>query len=454
MVAGGTALKLAIKRYDWNDVARRYEILCQRLSARTFATKRPSGRRRRTRPSDVDVTGGNGMTAGVVLVAHPSPDLYGADLQLLQSIAAMISSGRRVVVAVPSEGPLNDRIRHLGAEVEICDFPVLRKAALRPAALGQTAMAAAIAVPRLLRLIKRVAPQMIYVNTVTLPWWLFASRLAGVPVVAHLHEAETDVRPSVARLLLLPLRAANKIIVISEAVRSALVEAHPGLADRTQLIYNGVPGPDVEPAPAAGAGPTRLIVIGRLSPRKAPHLVLEAAALLRSAGVDVEVELAGSVFPSYEAYEAELQELAARPELSGHVRFAGHRSPIWPALAAADIVVQPSSREPFGNAVVEGMLAMRPVVAADAQGHRESVIDGSTGLLVTDADATSLAGAIRRLVDDPAQAADLARTARAEAQRRFSVDRYAHEVIKLVDSLAGVSPGQQTMIKERLLDYV
>ena len=284
------------------------------------------------------------MTAGIVLVAHPSPDLYGADLQLLQSIAAMISSGRRVVVAVPSEGPLNDRIRHLGAEVEICDFPVLRKAALRPAALGQTAMAAAIAVPRLLRLIKRVAPQMIYVNTVTLPWWLFASRLAGVPVVAHLHEAETDVRPSVARLLLLPLRAASKIIVISEAVRSALVGAHPGLADRTQLIYNGVPGPDVEPAPADGAGPTRLIVIGRLSPRKAPHLVLEAAALLRSAGVDVEVELAGSVFPSYEAYEAELQELATRPELSGHVRFAGHRSPIWPALAAADIVVQPSSR--------------------------------------------------------------------------------------------------------------
>ncbi len=56
--ARGTALQLSIKRYDWDDVAHRYEQLCLRLAARTFPTKRPSGRRRNRRPSDVDIKTG------------------------------------------------------------------------------------------------------------------------------------------------------------------------------------------------------------------------------------------------------------------------------------------------------------------------------------------------------------------------------------------------------------
>jgi glycosyltransferase involved in cell wall biosynthesis len=54
VAARGSAIQEAITRYDWNDVAERYENLLLRLAARDFPSKRPSGRRLNGTPSDVD----------------------------------------------------------------------------------------------------------------------------------------------------------------------------------------------------------------------------------------------------------------------------------------------------------------------------------------------------------------------------------------------------------------
>jgi hypothetical protein len=266
---------------------------------------------------------------------------------------------------------------------------------------------------------------------------LLAARLVRRPSVCHVHEAETQVRPVINRLMMLPLHLATAIIVISRATQAAMISGQPRLAERTRLIYNGVPGPGTPLGPAPSGIPVRLLTIGRLSPRKAPHATLDAAARLRAQGYDVIVELAGSVFGSYEWYEEQLRERAARADLAGRVQFSGYQAPIWRALARAHIVVQPSGQEPFGNAVVEAMLAGRPVVAAAAQGHLESLDHGRTGLLVRADDADALADGIRTLLEEPDLGGRIAGVARDEAERRFSVGRYRQQVSGLVAQLAG-----------------
>ena len=64
-------------------------------------------------------------------------------------------------------------------------------------------------------------------------------------------------------------------------------------------------------------------------------------------------------------------------------------------------MVAPSLREPFGNAVVEAQLSLRPVVATAALGHLESITDEDTGLLVPAEDVDAMAKAIARIIDDP-----------------------------------------------------
>lgn len=376
------------------------------------------------------------MTAPrTVLVANPSSDVYGSDLQLLESISAFVAHGDRVVVAMPAPGPLVERIRERGGEVGYVSFPVVRRVDASALGMVRLAVAAARAIPRLARRIRGISADVVYVNTVTIPWWIFAARVTRTPVVCHVHEAETTDGWIVRRLLNGPLLLADRVIAISKATVHATSDGIGRLSRRMQLIYNGVPAPLHETHLRPLSHPTRLAVVSRLSPRKAPHVAMEATALLRDRGRDVELLVYGTPFDGYEWYETELRERAAEPALAGSVSFLGYQRPIWNALERADIVVAPSLREPFGNAVVEAQLARRPVVASAALGHLETIDHGRTGILVDPDDAEALAAGVERLLDDPELTSSITDRAAAAAVNRFGVERYQREIIDLVDAV-------------------
>lgn len=370
-----------------------------------------------------------------VLIAHPSADLYGADLQLLESVTGLVDAGWRVVVAMPDTGPLQALLEQRGAEVAIARFPVLRRAFASPRGILRLAGASGRALPGLVSLVRSVDPAVIVVNTATLPWWQLLARICRVPVLAHVHEAETEDRWLIRFLLTAPLLLSTTVVVNSTSSASAACDAVPLLRSRIRLVYNGVLGPDHELDPAPD-GPLRAVVVCRLSPRKAPDVALEAMALVRAAGVDADLEVCGTAFEGYEWFEEQLTARAEQEPLAGHVTWSGYVSPIWPALQRAHIVLAPSLREPFGNAVVEAQLAGRPVIAAAAHGHLETVQDGETGLLVAPGDVQALADAVLRLDADPQLRHRLAQEGRRSAESRFSVARYRAEFASAVADIA------------------
>jgi glycosyltransferase involved in cell wall biosynthesis len=375
----------------------------------------------------------------LALVANPAFDRYGSDLQMLDSVRALRAAGWRVLVTSPAAGPLAARLQDLGAETRLAAYPIVRRANTTPAGAVRLAPAGAAAVPRLLRLIREVAPDVVYVNTVTLPWWLVAARLACVPALCHVHEAEPNVPMVVRQVMAFQLRLAAVSVANSKVTRESLCEAAPQLRPRVRLIYNGIEAPNQPVAPPRLCpGAIRAVVVGRLSPRKAPHVALEAIALLRAGGLDAKLEVCGTPVPGQEAYVQELHRRAARPDLRGAVTFSGYTSPVWPALARADVFLATSTAEPFGNAVVEAQLACRPVVATAVEGHLETVLSKRTGQLVPVGDAAAMAAAVRRLVEEPGLAEQLAVAALARAQKEFSVERYWREIVALHEELVAL----------------
>ncbi|TWE11822.1 glycosyltransferase family 4 protein [Rudaeicoccus suwonensis] len=377
--------------------------------------------------------GGSGEPS--VLIAHPSADLYGADLQLLESVTGLVDAGWRVVVAMPDTGPLQALLEQRGAEVAIARFPVLRRAYASPRGIVHLAGASGRALPALVHLVRSVDPAVIVVNTATLPWWQLLARICRVPVLVHVHEAETEDRWAIRFLLTAPLMLSTSVVVNSRSSAAAACDAVPLLRSRIRLVYNGVLGPDHQ-LDSAPDGPLRAVVVCRLSPRKAPDVALEAMALVRAAGVDADLEVCGTAFEGYEWFEEQLTSRAEQVPLTGHVIWSGYVSPIWPALQRAHVVLAPSLREPFGNAVVEAQLAGRPVIAAAAHGHLETVEDGETGLLVAPGDAQALADAVVRLDADPQLRLRLAQQGRRSAEARFSVARYRTEFASAVADIA------------------
>jgi glycosyltransferase involved in cell wall biosynthesis len=385
-----------------------------------------------------------------VLMANPSADVYGADLQLLESVVALRDHGWRVVVVVPSTGPLVPRLMALGAEVEILPFPVLRRADLSARGVLSLVGTSPAAMARMRRLLLRVRPALVYVNTITLPWWISVARWCSLPCVCHIHEAEARDHVAVRCLLAAPSALADATIVNSRATHGVMAGAAPYARSRLRLVHNGVRGPLSAPTPRKPNGVFRLLVVGRVSPRKAPDVALEAVALLRIAGRDVRLELAGTPGPGHEDFFSRLCARAEQPDLAGTVNFSGYQSPIWPAMERADVVVAPSLGESFGNAVVEGQLARRPVVATAVQGHLETVEHGVSGLLVPARNPEAIAAAVARLMDRPRTARQVAFLGMRRAETRFGVGRYAEEIASVAAELVGEPADARTVRRARV----
>lgn len=391
-----------------------------------------------------------------VLLAHPSPDLYGSDRMLVESVRALCAGGAEVTVAVPQDGPLVPLLRSAGAQVLLVETVVLRKAFLRPGGLLTLAGLAARTLIPMVRAVRRTRADLVYVNTLTLPGWLLAARLAGRPALCHVHEAEDGIGRLVGVGLHAPLLLAGRVLVNSASAERGVVAALPLLGSRVRLLYNGVQGPDARPAPPREqlTDPVRLVLVGRLSPRKGTDVAVRAVAELREAGVDAVLDLVGEVFPGYEWFAQQLRSTAAELGVEDRVHFSGFRDDVWPALRTADVVLVPSRVEPFGNVAVEAALARRPVVASAVQGLTEIVQHGATGLLVPPDDPGALSRAVQRLVQDWPAACALADRAEHDAHERFSPASYAEALRHAVRGAAREARGPRAEAPARLKDGV
>lgn len=393
------------------------------------------------------------MTRRSVLVAHPSPDLYGSDRVVLGTVEALVRHGHRVVVTLPHDGPLVPLVEAAGAEVALCRSPVLRKSALRPSGMGSLLATTMRSVVPGLRLLRSCDPELVYVSTLTLPLWLVLARLAGRPSMCHVHEAESGVPALVRRALALPLLLCRSIVTNSEFSRNVVVSAVPGLRARSQVLPNPVPAPSQVTAGRKDlTGLLRALYIGRLSPRKGPQVAIAAVDELRTRGLDVRLELLGSIFPGYEWFAEELHASVADRRLTERVAFLGFQADIWPVIAAADVVVVPSvADESFGNAAVEAVLAARPVIASDAGGLQEAVEGYASAQVVPPEAPTAVADAVEKVVANwPSYRAAAAADAAVAAERHapaFYGDRLERLVLAALQDCRPISttarPGRQ-----------
>lgn len=382
-----------------------------------------------------------GAPAHRALVAHPGAELYGSDRIVLESVAALTATGWDVTVVLPSDGPLVPLLKETGAQTLIMPIPVLRKSKMSVAGLISLAWETARSTPSILRLLRRYSPDVVYISTVTIPWVAVVAKLLGQPAICHVHEAEDTASRPIRIGLSAQLLLSRRVIANSNSCRDLILRDIPLLGHRTSVIYNGVTGPTTEPTPPRQTltGPIRLVLVGRIAPRKGTDVAVEALGILVRRGLDVTLDLVGGAFADYEWFEDDLRRVAAGAGVSGRIRRRGVIAQVWDTLDSADIALVPSRAEPFGNVAVEAQLAARPVVASAVQGLNEIIDDGRNGRLVEPGNAVALADSIQAVIDGWDVARKHAIDARAEALTRFAPERYRTDIADAVTSTTGSS---------------
>jgi glycosyltransferase involved in cell wall biosynthesis len=176
-------------------------------------------------------------------------------------------------------------------------------------------------------------------------------------------------------------------------------------------------------------------IIGRLAPWKGQDIFLEAVARLCVKQPALHARVIGSALFGEEAYEHGLKAKVDELGLTSFVEFTGFRDEVAEELAGLTVAVHASTvPEPFGQVVVEAMACGTPIVATAGGGPAEVITNGIDGLLVPPGDASALAEAVGRLLDDAELRETMSRAGMVKAER-YRPDRVAAEVEAVYASL-------------------
>jgi glycosyltransferase involved in cell wall biosynthesis len=92
---------------------------------------------------------------------------------------------------------------------------------------------------------------------------------------------------------------------------------------------------------------------------------------------------------------------------------------LWQDLSTASVFVYRSEMEGLGSAALAAMASGVPVVASNVGGLPEAVEHERTGLLVNNGDFET---PIRRLLDNPEEAAEMGHRGRERVEQNFTID--------------------------------
>jgi len=273
------------------------------------------------------------------------------------------------------------------------------------------------------RVVRATHPDLVHVNMTTAAngrHVIGALVTTATPVVATLHSVAPVRSALQAKILRAAYRRLASIVAVSEGTRRQLCD-ELGINDRrVRIIANGVETHNVPPRSPQRT--VRIGSLGRLTHEKGFDLLVDAVAQLVSAGEEIAVSLGGEGVER-EALERRAQGLP--------IDFTGHVEDVEAFLAALDVFCLPSRWEGLPFSLLEAMMSGLPCVAADVGDI--AVALGDAGIVVPPENVSSLANALKRLVDSPAERLQLGSAAHARAKARFSVQAMVRATVALYD---------------------
>jgi glycosyltransferase involved in cell wall biosynthesis len=290
-------------------------------------------------------------------------------------------------------------------------------------------------VPGFNNFIKRTKPDIVHINTSLVKRAIArdvllvgAARKLGKPVVLHVHGG-----PFAAgefewwHLGKNMLNQANKVIVLSEREKEAILERIPELD--IEVLPNAVPVDEI-PETERGRHAKNIVYFGRIDANKGLDQIVEACAALKEKGFEFRFNCYGTGPQGREFIDQMLEVLGDDFHYGGVVTGADK----WRALAENDVFLLPSKYEGLPMALLEAMAAGCVPVVSNVGSIATVVEDGVNGVFVNETDAAERLGA---LLSGDFDLAEMSRRARATIGERFDIKDYVEKLDGIYKEFAG-----------------
>lgn len=287
-----------------------------------------------------------------------------------------------------------------------------------------------------IRLVQKVQPKIVVIGTPKAALiGLVASFSCRVPVrVYHLRGLRLQTASGATKLLLFVLewltaKVSTSILAVSPSLGQEYCKL--GLSDERKVEVlglgssHGVDIVEFNPSRWLGYQPREAILreslkagtpilgfVGRFSTDKGAHELLHCKKVLLESKVPHTLLVIGPIEENEEALE-QLKLLCDTTVITGPVL------DVAPYYSIMTLLLLPTHREGFPNAVLEAAASGVPSITTDVTGAIDSVVDGKTGILVESGDRESFALEVRKLLMRPQLIASMGREARGRVLSDF-----------------------------------
>lgn len=265
----------------------------------------------------------------------------------------------------------------------------------------------------------------------------FVAALSGVPLVATVHGKNYFWEKLRRRLAYQWVSRNATMVAVSENLKQFIVEKVGVDSGHVKVVYNGVDllphcGPaDIDQCRKELDLPTgdQIVgVVGNLYPVKGHQYLIAAIPAVLAKCPNTTF-----IFAGRGQLEGELKEQAHQLGVAQKVRFLGLRQDIPRILAVLHAFVLPSLSEGLSMAILEAMVAGKPVIATDVGGNPELVEDSETGYLVPSQNSQALADRLISLLMNRDRALQFGKVGQLRAQGQFSLRTMVREYQGIYD---------------------
>jgi glycosyltransferase involved in cell wall biosynthesis len=351
------------------------------------------------------------------------------------------------IVVCPEDGELTRACREAGVETHVLEQTGLRSTSVRvgsrlrlpnPGAWAWNGYALSAAARKLRRFLNQTRPALVVTKGLSAHFFGgFAARKLGIPCVWHAQDFISERAFGIYRRAF--GRAARWLPtqVIADGV--SIAEQLPAsLQSRITVIHNGVdtnvfhPGLDGGPVRRELGIPADHLVVGhmgRVTPWKGQHYLIEAFARIAGNHPNVTLLLVGSPVFDNDSYQRRLLSLVTQFSLNGRIKFAGFRHDTARVLAAMDVFAFTSiEKDTSPLALLSAMSCGLPIVAFDIAGVRELMASEDQFRLAPVADIPALGGVLSEVISDQGLRQRLAASARQQALNEFNLEKYTGRI--------------------------
>jgi len=398
-----------------------------------------------TRPANYPEV--KGLSETRVLFVDHTAALSGGEIALFNLLRCLDPKKVKPVVVLGAEGPLADRLRPIFETHVLSLSPSVAtqkkdKLGIRTLFRVRDVLDVLVYVRRLAAFIRQHNIRLVHTNSLKADIiGGMAARLALRPVVWHVRDRiEDDYLPRlVVRVFRLLSHVIPSYVIANSAAtlrtlhlgrraRGTSIPSGIELNGKTAVVHDGT-SPAVLAERNGPRSEFRIGLVGRISPWKGQHIFIEAAGLVNMRFPEARFFIIGAALFGEDQYEQEVRRLPGELGIQDAVEFTGFRNDIKHAIAELDLVVHASTKgEPFGQVIIEGMAAGKPVVATNGGGVPEIVEDGQTGILVPMGDVQAMAEAICQILSDPVRARAMGIRARKRVADHFTLEQTARRV--------------------------